>query len=409
MSARRLVPVLLLALPLGAARAQLPQLGAYYLNVGVASGQGLFADASAFDFQRFRLMTAPTYGAVALGAAYEHLFTLRDGVSAVALTGAASPPGSSGDFLPLQWTIEESEFVVWRHRLDRLLVSYLGESVDITLGRQTVSWATTLYLTPADPFQPFDPSDPFREYRIGVDAVRLRAFPGPLSELDGVVRLAEAPTSVALPGVEPESDTTVTALARGRAALGRWELSGWAGVVHDEAAASAAVTVTVGGAAVRGEGVLRRSEGETVLRFTLGVDRNFTIGRRNLYLVAEYQHDEFGYADVDDLLAVAISQPALRGELQVFGRDELVALGSFEVHPLVTTDLLGIVNLIDPSTLIVPSITYSARAEATVRAGLFFGIGAEEGSVLLPTGAPAPGSEYGPVPVTGYASVTVFF
>lgn len=387
--------------PVGAAHGQVPQLSGYYLNVGVASGAGAFADASAFDFQQARLMTAPTYGAFGFDVAYEHLFTLRDGVTATALTGGTTVAASAGDFLPLQWTIEQSEFVLWRHRFDRLLVRYLGENVDVTLGRQTVSWATTLYLTPADPFQPFDPSDPFREYRIGVDALRVRVFPGPLSQLDGVVRLAEVHTSV--------SDTTVTALARGRVALGHWELSGWAGVVHDEASVSAAATVTVAGAAVRGEGVLRRSEGETVLRFTVGVDRSFTVARRNLYLAAEYQHDGFGYTDSDELLAVATSAPALRSEMQVLGRHELVALASFELHPLVTTDLLGIVNLIDPSSLIVPSITYSVRAEATVRAGFFLGVGAEEGDFVLPTGVPAPGSEYGPVPVTGYASVTVFF
>jgi hypothetical protein len=95
--------------------------------------------------------------------------------------------------------------------------------------------------------------------------------------------------------------------------------------------------------------------------------------------------------------------------MQVLGRHEVVGLATFEIHPLVSTDLLGIVNLVDPSGLIVPSITYSAREEAAVRAGFFLGVGAEEGDLVLPTGIRAPGSEYGPVPVTGYASVTVFF
>jgi hypothetical protein len=408
-SARGVLGFLLLVVPAGAAHGQLPQLTGYYLNVGVASGASAFADANAFDFQRARLMTAPTYGAFEFDVAYEHLFTLRDGVNTTTLTGGTTIAASAGDFLPLQWTIEDSEFVLWRHRFDRLLVRYLGENVDATLGRQTVSWATTLYLTPADPFQPFDPSDPFREYRIGVDALRVRVFPGPLSQLDGVARLAEVNTSVALPGSEPVTDTTVTAVARGRVALGHWELSGWGGVVHDEASVSAAATVTVGGAAVRGEGVLRRSDGETVLRFTVGVDRSFTVARRNLYLAVEYQHDGWGYTDTDQLLVVATSPPALRGEMQVLGRHEFVALASFEIHPLVTTDLLGIVNVIDPSSLLTPSITYSVREEATVRAGFFLGVGAEEGDLVLPTGIRAPGSEYGPVPITGYASVTVFF
>jgi hypothetical protein len=408
-SARGLLGILFIFAPVGAAHAQVPQFSAYYLNAAVASGSGAFADPTAFDFQRLRLMTAPSYGAFGFDVAYEHPFTLRDGVSSLALTGGTAVAATAGDFLPLQWTIEESEFVLWRHRFDRLLVRYQGENADVTLGRQTVSWATTLYLSPADPFLPFDPSDPFREYRIGVDALRVRVFPAPLSQLDGVVRLAEVNTSVTLPGTEPVTDTTVTAVARGRVALGRWELSGWAGVVHEEASVSAAATVTVAGAAVRGEGVLRRSESETVLRFTVGVDRSFTVARRNLYLAAEYQYDGWGYGDTDRLLLVATSAPALRSEMQVLGRHELVALATFEIHPLVSTDLLGIVNVVDPSSLIVPSITYSAREEATVRAGFFIGVGAEEGDLVLPSGIPAPGSEYGAVPLTGYASLTVFF
>jgi hypothetical protein len=95
--------------------------------------------------------------------------------------------------------------------------------------------------------------------------------------------------------------------------------------------------------------------------------------------------------------------------MQVLGRHEAVALATYEIHPLVSTDLLGIVNLVDPSSLIVPSITYSARQEATVRAGFFIGVGAEQGDLLLPGGIPAPGSEYGAVPLTGYAALTVFF
>ena len=49
-------------------------------------------------------------------------------------------------------------------------------NADLIVGRQPVSWATTLFLTPADPFSPFDPADPFREYRGGVDAARLRVY-----------------------------------------------------------------------------------------------------------------------------------------------------------------------------------------------------------------------------------------
>jgi hypothetical protein len=389
--------------PLGAAGAQLPRIQAYYLDVWVGNDRGPFNGAGLFGFQRFRLMTSPVYGPIAFDAAYEHGLTLRSD----SLTGLLTPGGqqgfSAGDWLDLQGTIAEAQRVEWRHRVDRLSVAYWGKAFDVTLGRQTVSWATTLYLTPADPFQPFDPSDPFREYRVGVDAGRVRVFTGPMTELEAVVRPAE--TAVG---------TTVTALGRGRTALGRWDLAAWAGVVHDEPAVSAAATVTVAGAAVRGEAVLRWTEDasgghETVVRFTVGADRSFTVAGRNLYLLAEYQRDGFGAASADELVRVLLSESFLRGELQVLGRDEAVILGSYEVHPLVTTDLLVITNLNDPSALFVPSLSYSASSEVTTRAGVFLGAGADEGAAIPGLGVAAPGSEYGPVPATGYVSVTMFF
>jgi hypothetical protein len=400
---RALLGLLLCAAPLGAARAQLPQISGYYLDVWVGSDASPFADASLLGFQRFRLMTAPVYGRWAFDVAYEHALTVRSDLLAGFLGPGGEQGRGAGDWLPLQGTIEETEHVEWRHRVDRLSVSYLGDAFDVTLGRQPVSWATTLYLTPADPFQPFDPSDPFREYRLGVDAARVRVFTGPMTELEAVARLAETTT-----------DTTITALARARTALGRWELVAWAGVVHDEPSISAAATVTVAGAALRGEAVLRRSKDaagaeQTVLRFTVGADRSFNLAGRNLYLLAEYQRDGFGAASSDELLEVALSPASRRGELQVLGRDEMVALASYEWHPLWTANFLAIWNLDDPSLLLTPSVAFSASEEVTAQGGMFFGVGEDLGEPIPGLGVRAPGSEYGPVPATGYVSVTVFF
>ena len=395
--------LLLIALPLGAGRAQVPELRAYYLNVWVGSDQGPFTDAALTGFQRFRLMTSPVYGRFAFDVAYEHALTVWSDLLAGFLGPGGEQGRSAGDWLPLQGTIEETEHVEWRHRVDRLSVSYLGDAFDVTLGRQPISWATTIYLTPADPFQPFDPADPFREYRLGVDAFRAQLFPGPMTELEAVVRPAET-----LGG------TTMTALARARTALGRWDLVAWAGVVHDEPSISAAATVTVAGAALRGEAVLRRSKDATgsegtVLRLTVGADRSFNVFGRNLYLLAEYQRDGFGAASSEELIQTALSPASLRGELQVLGRDEVVALATYEWHPLWTVNFLTILNLNDPSTLLTPAFSYSASEETTVQAGAYFGVGANTSDITVPGVGRLPGSEYGPVPATGYVSVTIFF
>ena len=385
--------MLLVALSRGHAQLPgwVPEVRGYFLNVPMGTMEGPFTDAVASDFQRLRFMTRPTYGDFTFNVAYEHLITLRSDSGAGSMAGFA-PIGSGSDWLRLQGTIWETKNIHWRHRLDRLSVRYSSETVDAVVGRQPISWATTLFLTPADPFVPFDPSDPFREYRAGVDAARLRVFTGAFTEFDGVIRMAE--TSLG---------ESVTALGRARTSLGSWELAGWGGVLHEEVAFSGAATLSVVGGVLRGEAVVRRSGDETVLRATVGADRSFDVGGRNVYVITEYQRDGFGAASSEELFSVLLSDPAQRGEMQVFGRDEIVVQGSIELHPLFSADALVLWNLNDPSALLAPGGSYSAGNEVTVRGGIYIGVGAgatEDG---------LPGSEYGTVPTTLYVSVTWFF
>ena len=368
-----------------------PEVRGYFLNVPLGIAEGPFTDAVVSDFQRIRFMTRPRYGDFTFNVAYEHLITLRSDSGAGSMAGFA-PIGSGSDWLKLQGTIWETRNILWRHRLDRLSVRYSSETVDAIVGRQPISWATTLFLTPADPFVPFDPSDPFREYRAGVDAVRLRVFTGPFTEFDGVVRMAKT-----------NLGETVTALGRARTSVGPWELAGWGGLLHEEVAFSGAATLSLAGGVLRGEAVVRRSGDETVLRATVGADRSFDVGGRNVYVIAEYQRDGFGAASSEELISVFLSEPAQRGEMQVFGRDEIVVQSSIELHPLFTADALVLWNLNDPSALIAPGGSYSAGDEVTVRGGIYIGVGAgatEEG---------LPGSEFGIAPTTVYASLTWFF
>jgi hypothetical protein len=225
-----------------------------------------------------------------------------------------------------------------------------------------------------------------------VDAFRARAFPAPFLELDGVVRPSNTPLG-----------KTLTAALRVKAALGPWEMGGWGGVVHDEPAASLSVTRTVAGAVLRAEGVLRRSAGRAVARLAVGADRSFNLASRTLYLVAEYQRDGFGAARPADLPAVLFSAPASRGELQVYGRDVTAAQVSYQVHPLVSVELLALWDLDDGSALLAPAAGYSVGSNVSLRAGVFAGAG----RARLATGAP--GSEYGAVPAAGYLSLSAFF
>jgi hypothetical protein len=319
-------------------------------------------------------MTAPTYGQLSLDVAYEHVLQYSQrAVSAPigAVLGGLTPGG--GEYLDLQWTIKEA-------------------------GRQTISWATTLFLTPADPFVPFDPADPFRVYRAGVDAVRLQAFLNPLSDLDFVVRPTKYST------ITGTDETSLTILGRGRSVWRGWEVSAWAGMLHSEAALALGASGGWGATAIRAEVSIQESEDRVAVRGTIGVDRLYSLFSRDLYLVLEYQHDDFGAASSSELVDVILSQPFARGQLQVLGQDEIAGQAAYQIHPLLNLSLLLLFNLNDPSSLVFPAFNYSASNEIAIQGGLFLGVG--KGTPDDPLTLP---SEYGITPTSVWVSVTAFF
>jgi len=373
------------------AEGQFAPLTGYYLHAVAASESSPFSASGVTDVQRVRLMTRPNWGPARFDLAWETTLSLRSDEFALGRGFEGAEPAAP--WLDLQGHLVDRRRVEWTHGLDRLNVSVqAGQWGRFTVGRQPISWATTLYFTPADPFVPFDPTDPFREYRAGVDAVRGVLFTGPLSEFDVVVR--PAPT--------PSGGETWTALLRGQRLLAGWEVSAWGGMLHDEAAGAVAGAGSVGEWGVRGEGSLRSTDDGTVLRAALGLDRLFDLMDRDFRAVVEVQHDGFGAERTADLLDTAFSAPAARGELSVLGRDALVVNASWQVHPLTAVSLLSLVSLRDGSSLVSPGLTWSLTDEISLRFGAFAGIGPGADQAELR-------SEHGATPLIGFVALTAFF
>ena len=302
-------------------------------------------------------------------------------------------PGGS-EWLDLQWTLTERDHAVWRHRFDRLHVGFAPtENLEITAGRQAVSWGTALFLTPSDPFTPFNPVDPFRQFRAGVDAARVRFYPSALSEVDVVFRQTRSPAG-------EES----TALARGLTTVRNWELSGWGGTLYGDPAGAFGTAGSLGSWAVRGEAVLRRLEDLLVFRGTIGLDRQLQVRGRDLTLLVEYQRDGLGAARPDEYRDLLESDTFLRGEHQVLGRDEAVVQASYQLHPLWNVSGLWLWNLNDRSAILGPSVAYSAGDNAAIAAGAFVGFGDDAAT----DDSPLP-SEYGLAGLTGFISFSWFF
>jgi hypothetical protein len=364
----------------------------YYQNVPIVTEKTELSPGGFSDFNRIRLTSEPTLGQFGLEVAYEQAVTFRQNRGDIEQVGRV--PGG-GEWLDLQWTIADEEHALWRHRFDRLNVSWRpSDKIELIAGRQTVSWATTLFLTPADPFTPFDPADPFRVFRAGVDAARVRIYPSALSEVDLVVR----PTKNDHLGEE------LTVLGRGRTVWGGWEVSGWGGSLYGDTAGAFAAAGSLGAFAVRGEAVVRKISERTSFRGTVGVDRYLAVAGKDMYFVFEYQHDGLAVASANEYLELFQTDPYLRGELQVLGRDETAVQISYQIHPLWGVAAMWLWNLDDGSALLTPSVSYSLSNEASIMGGVFFGFGDDQ-----PTAARPLPSEYGLAGTTGFASVSVYF
>jgi hypothetical protein len=396
MTARRLGALALAAFLLLSGRrslhAQSPWLTGYVQTVPLWTAATPLTGSAVSDFTRLRLTAEPTIGPFSIGVAYEHVATFRQRPTQL-LTGLGSVPGG-GEWLKLQWTIRDRESILWQHRFDRLQIGWSPRhAVDLTVGRQAISWGTALFLTPADPFVPFNPADPFREFRAGVDAARVRIYPGPLSEVDVVVR----PTKTAV-GEE------LTALARGLTTWKNWELSAWGGTLYGDPAGAFGAAGSVGTWAVRGEGVVRGQGSDAVFRGTIGLDHLSQLKARDLYFVVEYQRDGLGAGSPQYYPRVLSSDTFRRGEQQVLGRDETVIQTSYQIHPLWSVAGLWLWNLDDRSALVSPSFTYSASNDVSVSGAVFFGFGNNH---ITPT-RPFP-SEYGLAGTTAFVSLSWFF
>ena len=372
--------------------AQARLLTGYLQTVPLWSGSSQRSESDIANFSRFRLISEPVFGAFSMNVAYEHAATYRRQQVLSGLGIEMVPSG--GEWLDLQWTVTDKEHVLWQHRFDRLQLGWRPTGAfEFTAGRQAVSWGTTLFFTPADPFVPFNPVDPFREFRAGVDVARVRIYPSQLSEIDIVVR----PTKI-------DVGEELTVVVRGLTTWKHWELSGWGGSLYGDATGAFGAAGSLGDWAVRGEALVRAIDDEIVVRGTVGFDRQLQVRGRDLFFIFEYQRDGLGATVPEEYLEVMLSDPFRRGEFQVIGRDETVTQVSYQVHPLLSFSGLWLWNLNDSSSLIAPSVAYSASNEASIAGGVFFGFGDEEISLTNPMP-----SEYGLAKMTAYLSLSWFF
>ncbi|MCA9738206.1 MAG: hypothetical protein KC645_11335 [Gemmatimonadetes bacterium] len=266
--------------------------------------------------------------------------------------GVSAVPGRTVD---LETTfVDEPGFRVW-HDLDRLALRVRADAVDLTLGRQAITWGISTLFPIADLWAQFSPFELDTEEKRGVDAVRALLYPRPGLELDAVV--ADRGSVDDLSGgmratVElPTADVYVAAGKFWRELIAlagvSWVLDTWK--IRAEVATPYALD--------RG--------GWRDLRATVGADR---LGSTWIASV-ELHRNGLGTSETARYVEHLTAPEFARGETYLLGRTYLGGTVSWQSGDRVTLAAAGRANLDDASVSITPFASYDLGQSARLSLG----------------------------------------
>lgn len=291
-------------------------------------------------------------------AAYEQRLRYTSSAGGIATMGILpSQAAAPYRIRALDWNLAESADAAWRHEIDRASVKLHAGRTDTTIGRQAIGWGRGVMFGAVDLFAPFSPLEADREWRRGVDAVRMDLKLADRSSLDIV-------------GAFGPSWDRSAAGARVRGIAGPIDLEFMGGRRATDWFGGVTTSAAVGDAELHGElAAFRipsrpndRGDAEVVWKAVVGGSCRLGIGS-GLIAYAEYHYSGFGAARAGDILPL-MSSPGfleryLRGDTQILSRHVLAVSGFYEASPALTYSGQWIFNPRDRSGILVPSVTYT--------------------------------------------------
>ncbi len=292
--------------------------------------------------------------------------------------------------------------------VERLYVDFLGEKVDVRVGRQAVNWGSALVFHPSDLVSEVVAAEPWRE-RKGVNAVRANISPTPA--LDGVLLLAleddlsafEKTDAGELPEAQDwpmagAAKVTLHALETDWSAVASYKMDG-----HWFAGADLRGQLEVGWwveGGWHGDQDAVDPEGPEVV---VGLDYSLPVLDR-FYVAAEYRYDGTGEADAADYdyslrsgAAVAppyscpFSTSGTNADADAEPLSSRLTLGQHYVHGVLNVQFLtdwavqtvAIVNVQDGTGMLVPDASVLLGERFQVHVGAQIPVG-EDGEFVPP-------------------------
>ncbi|MBN2452245.1 MAG: hypothetical protein JXR77_17805 [Lentisphaeria bacterium] len=299
---------------------------------------------------------------------------------------------------------EETAEALWSVALDRAWMEFhLGQGRRLRIGRQAVGLGRGVLFSAVDVFAPFSALDVDREWRVGVDALRLEWPLGDLWSAEVLALGAESWHGSAflgrLRGYWDRYDAEILAGRRGRDTM--LALVGSAAVAGAEVHAEAAFYDTDGG----GRGWLATPEG-WVTQTLLGASYTFAVGN-GLTLLAEHHFNGFGEEDVAQAWALLALRPSYRerlqrGDMRVLGRHGIAVQATYAFSVNGEGAVRWVLNAEDGSGAVTPFLAWQVGQRTSVLLSLAIPHGPGAGRFGVPR------SEYGDVPLTAMAQVRVY-
>jgi hypothetical protein len=309
-------------------------------------------------------------------------------------TAAATGPVAIGRglppprFLPLAWRPVSAGTFVWNHVLDWAWTRVRLGPVDVTVGRQPITFGRGYLWQPSDLLATFSPTEIDTEFKPGVDALRVDVALSPTALLTLVAVAGELQPDV--PPVEGagsgsaahDLEATLAGsafAARAKVGFDRFELGAFAGYVRRDAVFGLDGFVDLKTVSLHAEATLTwvpdqeraAADGDVFVRAVAGVV--WTIPK--LRLVGELYYNGVGGADPEDYFARALGTRAAIGEVYNLGRYYAGVLANWEVHPLLSLTLVTLANLRDPSALLAPGLVYGLAANVQLVTGAYVPLG----------------------------------
>lgn len=273
-------------------------------------------------------------------------------------------PERSGRFSKTVNEDKQQEVVI-----DHWYGRYTFENTDFIFGRQPINLASTFYFTPNDFFAPFSAQTFFRDFKAGVDALRIEHALGNLNQFSLFYVLGyQLHDPDTLEYEDNPEGRRASKLAQFSTVFADFEWRILAGRIFGNPVYGLALQGQLGDfLGLRAEGHHRRGELQHSSQWALGLEHQFTadLGAR-----IEFFYNSKAVSEKENYYEFLSQSINIDNQSNYWAAKYLAAGFNYQISPLWMISNVVLMNLIDNSYLVVFDFNYSLSNESTLNFGM---------------------------------------